>query len=86
MDMFLTAEQDAVRKAVHEWVDDVVVPRALSNDRDERFPQEALDGLKQTGFVGIARNEQTHEPTPYMESLPESLAGRPVFVLDPLDD
>ena len=58
MDMSLTAEQDAVRKAVHEWVDDVVVPRALSNDREERFPQEALDGLKQTGFIGMTIPEE----------------------------
>ena len=58
MDMSLTAEQDAVRKAVHDWVDDVVVPRALSNDREERFPQEALDGLKQTGFIGMTIPEE----------------------------
>ena len=58
MDMSLTAEQEAVRKAVHEWVDDVVVPRALSNDREERFPQEALDGLKQTGFIGMTIPEE----------------------------
>ena len=38
----------------------------------------------QTGFIGIARNEVTHEPMPYMESLPQSLAGRPVFALDPM--
>lgn len=36
------------------------------------------------GFVGLARDEQTLLPTPYMESLPASLAGRPVFVLDPM--
>jgi uracil phosphoribosyltransferase len=36
------------------------------------------------GFVGVARDEQTHEPTPYMVSLPDSLHGRPVFVLDPM--
>lgn len=36
------------------------------------------------GFVGIARDEQTHQPVPYLESLPESLAGLPVFVLDPM--
>ena len=58
MDMSLTADQDAVRKAVKEWVDDVVVPRALSNDREERFPQEALDGLKQTGFIGMTIPEE----------------------------
>jgi uracil phosphoribosyltransferase len=38
----------------------------------------------QMGFVGIARNEETLEPQPYMVSLPETLAGRPVFVLDPM--
>ena len=36
------------------------------------------------GFVGIARDEHTHEPHPYMASLPDSLAGRPVIVLDPM--
>jgi uracil phosphoribosyltransferase len=38
----------------------------------------------QMGFVGLARDEETLQPTPYMESLPDSLAGRPVFVLDPM--
>jgi uracil phosphoribosyltransferase len=45
---------------------------------------QALMPEAQMGFVGIARDEETHQPTPYMESLPESLAGRPVFVLDPM--
>lgn len=36
------------------------------------------------GFVGVARDESTLQPTPYMESLPGSLAGIPVFVLDPM--
>jgi uracil phosphoribosyltransferase len=38
----------------------------------------------QMGFVGLARDEETHKPVPYMESLPDSLHGRPVFVLDPM--
>ncbi len=38
----------------------------------------------QMGFVGLARDETTLLPTPYMESLPESLAGRPTWVLDPM--
>lgn len=54
MDLRLSPEQEAVRKAVREWADDVVVPRALQNDREERFPQEALDGLRQTGFIGLS--------------------------------
>jgi uracil phosphoribosyltransferase len=36
------------------------------------------------GFVGIARDEQTHQPVPYMESLPGDLSDLPVFVLDPM--
>jgi uracil phosphoribosyltransferase len=38
----------------------------------------------QMGFVGLARDERTHEPTPYMASLPETLRDRPVIVLDPM--
>src|ERR671912_1788662 len=36
------------------------------------------------GFIGIARNEDTHQPEPYVNKLPESLAGRPVIVVDPM--
>ena len=38
----------------------------------------------QMGFVGLARNEDTHQPEAYMASLPDDLAGRPVLVLDPM--
>ncbi len=38
----------------------------------------------QMGFVGLARDEETLQPTPYMESLPDDLSNRPVFVLDPM--
>ncbi len=54
MDLSLNAEQEAVRKAAREWVDTVVVPRALTNDREERFPQEALDGLRSGGWLGMS--------------------------------
>lgn len=36
------------------------------------------------GFVGVARDEETHLPTGYMESLPADLSGKPVLVLDPM--
>ncbi|NIH82530.1 uracil phosphoribosyltransferase [Amycolatopsis viridis] len=36
------------------------------------------------GFVGLARDEETLQPTPYMESLPEDLSDCPVLVLDPM--
>ena len=38
----------------------------------------------QMGFVGLARDEETLKPTPYLESLPADLAGQPVMVLDPM--
>lgn len=38
----------------------------------------------QVGFIGLARNETTHEPVPYLEALPEDLSGRTVFVVDPM--
>ncbi|MGE2692243.1 uracil phosphoribosyltransferase [Mycolicibacterium pulveris] len=36
------------------------------------------------GFVGVARNEETLLPTPYLESLPDDLSTTPVMVLDPM--
>src|SRR6201999_2186595 len=44
----------------------------------------ALIEEAQVGFVGVARDEQTHLPTPYLESLPDDLSGRPVMILDPI--
>ena len=58
MDLLLNDEQRAVQSAVRVWVDAVVVPDALRNDREERFPQEALDGLRETGFVGMTIGER----------------------------
>jgi uracil phosphoribosyltransferase len=37
-----------------------------------------------TGFIGLARNEETYLPESYMSSVPEQLDGRPVLVLDPM--
>ncbi|MDV6012977.1 uracil phosphoribosyltransferase [Haloechinothrix sp. LS1_15] len=36
------------------------------------------------GFVGLARDEETLLPEPYMTALPDELAGQPVLVLDPM--
>ncbi|MGV0684257.1 uracil phosphoribosyltransferase [Mycolicibacterium thermoresistibile] len=44
----------------------------------------ALIPEAQVGFVGVARDEQTHRPVPYLESLPGDLSDRPVLVLDPM--
>lgn len=44
----------------------------------------ALIPEARVGFVGVARNEETHQPTPYLESLPDDLSAQPVMVLDPM--
>ncbi|GJF17193.1 uracil phosphoribosyltransferase [Mycolicibacterium cyprinidarum] len=44
----------------------------------------ALIPEARVGFVGVVRNEETHQPTPYLESLPDDLSGQPVLVLDPM--
>ena len=36
------------------------------------------------GFIGIARNEETHQPEPYVNKLPDNIAHRPVIVVDPM--
>ncbi len=44
----------------------------------------ALIPEARVGFVGVARDETTHQPTPYLESLPADLRTQPVMVLDPM--
>ncbi|MBB4071445.1 uracil phosphoribosyltransferase [Leucobacter sp. OH2974_COT-288] len=38
----------------------------------------------EVGFLGMARDEETLEPTTYAERLPKDLSGRQCFVLDPM--
>ena len=53
-----TEEHEAFRATVRRWVEDVVVPRAIDNDRAERFPSEALAGLRETGWIGLTIPEE----------------------------
>lgn len=49
-----------------------------------------LDGMQrllptaEVGFLGMIRNEETLEASTYAERLPDDLAGRQCFVLDPM--
>jgi uracil phosphoribosyltransferase len=36
------------------------------------------------GFIGISRDEETFQPKPYVNKLPEIVAGRQCIVLDPM--
>lgn len=47
-------------------------------------PAHALIPEARVGFVGVARDEATHQPVPYLESLPADLRTQPVMVLDPM--
>jgi uracil phosphoribosyltransferase len=38
----------------------------------------------ETGFIGVARNEDDFQPVPYMNAVPEKLDGRHVLILDPM--
>jgi alkylation response protein AidB-like acyl-CoA dehydrogenase len=58
MDLQLSDEQAALRQSVRAWVDAEVVPRALELDRTERFPQEAFDGMRQQGLLGLTIPEE----------------------------
>ncbi|MDG3016483.1 uracil phosphoribosyltransferase [Speluncibacter jeojiensis] len=45
---------------------------------------QALIPEAQMCFVGLARDEDSHLPVPYLEALPPDLSARSVFVLDPM--
>lgn len=47
-------------------------------------PSTRLMPGAQVGFIGLARDEESHQPVSYLCSLPEDLAGRHVVVLDPM--
>jgi uracil phosphoribosyltransferase len=44
----------------------------------------ALLPSAEVGFLGMVRDEETLQPSVYAERLPENLAGRQCFVLDPM--
>jgi uracil phosphoribosyltransferase len=44
----------------------------------------ALLPQARVGFVGVARDEETHQANGYLESLPDDLTDQPVLILDPM--
>jgi alkylation response protein AidB-like acyl-CoA dehydrogenase len=58
VDLALTGEQQAFRREVKAWVDAVVAPKAIENDRAERLPPEALEGLARLGLLGMTIPEE----------------------------
>lgn len=64
-------------------VQPVVVPVLRAGLGFVHAAQELLPDAD-VGFIGISRDEATFQPKPYVNKLPESLAGRPVIVIDPM--
>ncbi len=58
MDLTLSADQEDIRAATRDWVEKVVAPHARDNDRTERFPTEALAGLRDLGYLGLTIPEE----------------------------
>jgi uracil phosphoribosyltransferase len=64
-------------------VQPVIVPVLRAGLGFVHAAQELMP-IADVGFIGISRDEETFEPKPYVNKLPESLAGRPVIVIDPM--
>jgi uracil phosphoribosyltransferase len=72
---------DAPARALAETPLVVAVLRAALGMVDAAL---ALLPDAQVGFIGLARDEGTHQPRGYLESLPADLDGRRVLLLDPM--
>jgi uracil phosphoribosyltransferase len=64
-------------------VQPVVVPILRAGLGFVHAAQELMPNAD-VGFVGISRDEETFQPRPYVNRLPESLSDRPVIVVDPM--
>ena len=64
-------------------VQPVIVPVLRAGLGFVHAAQELMP-LADVGFIGISRDEETFQPKPYVNKLPESLAGRPIIVIDPM--
>jgi uracil phosphoribosyltransferase len=64
-------------------VQPVIVPVLRAGLGFVHAAQELMP-IADVGFIGITRDEETFEPEPYVNKLPESLVGRPVIVIDPM--
>ena len=64
-------------------VQPVIVPILRAGLGFVHAAQELMP-MADVGFIGISRDEETFQPKPYVNKLPETLAGRPIIVIDPM--
>jgi short/branched chain acyl-CoA dehydrogenase len=58
MDFDLSAEQEEFRKAVREFADEVVAPRAEEMDRKEELPMDVVKQMGELGLFGVPFPEE----------------------------
>jgi alkylation response protein AidB-like acyl-CoA dehydrogenase len=52
--MKLSAEEDAILKTVHDWVDKQVKPVVRELEHANTYPEELIDAMKEMGIFGLA--------------------------------
>ncbi|MFA9517228.1 acyl-CoA dehydrogenase family protein [Halopenitus sp. H-Gu1] len=58
MDLAFSDEQRRIRKAVAEFVDEEVIPRAAAIDETDEFPADLVDRMGELGFLGMPFPEE----------------------------
>jgi len=58
MNFDLTEEQEAFRRVVREFAEDVVAPQAADSDREERFPLDVVRKMGELGLFGLPFPEE----------------------------
>ena len=79
-----TVETPLARAPAHRLATQPVIVPVLRAGLGFVRPAQELLPDADIGFVGIARDEETFQPHPYVNRLPDRLDGRPVIVVDPM--
>src|ERR687884_143521 len=58
MDFELTDEQRLLQDTVRQFVDERVLPNAISNDIDHRLDMGVIEGMAELGLLGIVVPEE----------------------------
>ncbi|MCW2692504.1 MAG: acyl-CoA dehydrogenase [Mycobacterium sp.] len=79
MDLSLSPEQLALQASVRDWVQDTITPNVREWDRAEKLPSSVLDGLAQTGLIGLTIDEkwggEGADPMSYVLAVEELARG-----------
>ncbi|MDY0240958.1 MAG: acyl-CoA dehydrogenase family protein, partial [Rhodospirillaceae bacterium] len=58
MDFNLTEEQAMIRDMVRKFAENEIKPIAAEIDRDQRFPTETVEQMKELGLMGLSIPEE----------------------------